>query len=188
MLDRWDASTRLANWAVTELLRAEPERLAGGKIAKLDCYLYGQFGSSELRTEWAGNTGSAAAILRWAEARYRALRFNVQVTHSCSAPTFRWPVPFIVREQDYTIAYNEERQHFTLAVPIGDQRFVLRIRNDRTARLQTNRLREVIAGRAAPGELRLMGYGVSPNDRRNGIAFRRPGGGDSQWVRLYRKL
>lgn len=180
----WGASTRLANWAVTELLRHEPPRAGGGKLEKLSPYLYGLFGQSPLRGEWGGAAQSANAILRWAEAKYRAQRFAVQVTHAATAMTFRWPVPYPVPEQAWGL--RAEREHFVLSVPVGGTRWALRLRNDPTMMRHRERLGQVLDGRAVPGELRLCG---SPADgTRNGVTVRRPGGGETRHVRLMARI
>lgn len=184
VMDAWGASTRLANWTVTELLRSEPGRAHRAKLEKLTAYLYGLFGGSPLRGEWGGATQSANAVMRWAEAKYRDQRFAVQVTNAASAMTFRWPVPLPVPEQSWSL--RTERDHFVLGVPLGGQKWDLRLRNDPTMGRHRERLGQLLDGRAVPGELRLCGNPAG--DDRNGVRFRRPGGGESRHVRLMARI
>lgn len=186
----WDQSMRLANWAITEILKNEPAQLPDqARLPKLSVYLYGAFGESKLRPHWGGAAQSANAVLRLAEQKYRALRGQIQGTHSASAPTFRWPTPFPVPRQAWSAYWvpngANPRGHAVLSIPLlGEQRFELRVRNDRTTPIHLQRLGMVLDGSAIGGELRVVAKPTSPNDRKNGVQFRRPGGGETKWFRL----
>lgn len=178
----WDSATRLANWTVTEILRNEPAQTPGQRLPALETYLYGAFGAAPFRGEWAGAAGSANAVMRFVEQSYKAKRGQIQALHSATAPTYRWPYPYPVPKQAWSARV--EQEHVIVSIPLGGERVELRIRNDPTSRYYLRQMVDIIEGRASGGELKLIGQHVQPNDRRNGIAFRRPGGGESRWVRL----
>ncbi len=178
----WTRCMRLANWTITTLLKHEPPPEKDGKLAPLKVYLYGEFNRSHLRDEWAGMTTSANAIIRTVEMSYHKKRGQIQCLGSASAPTFRWPMPLPVPSQNYKLSI--QQQHIVVTLNLGGERLDLRIRNDRSSWLQQQRVIDIIEGRALPGELRLVARPVGASDRRNGVSFRKPGGGESKWVRL----
>ena len=185
LLTVWDHCIALANWAITECVRNEPPRLPGDPLAKINPELYKAFGNSVLRPFWNNSTTSANSILKMALAKYLEMRFAMYVTHKMSAPTFR-TMPYFVPSQSWSLRLEnpdkEDSRTIVLSVPLNGQRVELQLLNGRKSRYHAKRLAEIIAGNALVGELQIDGVDGSPSLRRNGIRFRRPGGGETRFV------
>ena len=108
----WRLSTDLANWAQLELARRDVVRTpAMTKLPKMPPFnLYKHFGSNyPERSAWNGFTGAASAIFQLV---YRAWvgrwRYAVVWRGDSRAARYRWPYPFIVRRQDYRLAWRDD--------------------------------------------------------------------------------
>jgi hypothetical protein len=101
--EAWKLSTELANWAGRELLRADVSPPHPGKLPAMPkVYLYGLL-TPLLKERWAGQLASANCVLRAVERAYRAKRFEVQARCSAAPAAFRYPYPFRVHNQIWSV-------------------------------------------------------------------------------------
>lgn len=150
----WGMSTHLANWAMSELFLADQltldrtvERL--GPMPNL--YLYGLFSRSyPRRQEWQGAAAAANCIFRSVQKKYAAKRLDIVWRGSSSLPSFRFPYPFPVHNQNWSAVYGKGNVPLvTLSLPGG--RVVLRLRGGAEMRRQLAGFRQIIQG-AKTGE------------------------------------
>lgn len=152
--DAWTEARRLGNWALRQLALAdEAQRVPGErKIPRTPTlYLYGLAAQSYDRwTSWAGSKGAANCILRAAEQRYRAERYEVW-RGMASLPSYRDDLPYPL-DADQWSALIDEAGHLcvTLALPGG--RVGLRLRGGAGFRRQRRAVQQCIDGQAIAGE------------------------------------
>lgn len=107
-------STDLANWAVHHLFRRDvpgvetPDAVKPGpKSEPAKCYLYGA--AVKEFPDWAGRcagvASSAQCVFRAVHKKYLRDRFAVQVRHESSLLTYRYPFPWPVHNQDWTLSF-----------------------------------------------------------------------------------
>lgn len=128
----WKAATRLSNWAVTELAKADVVRTA--EMAKLptppQTYLYP--GARAIAPEI--DSGSVAALLHTVEKRWRAQRFNAIWLGNVSFPNYRYPVPYPIRSSDWTC--EKDVEIIFVNVRLAGRRWKLRLRGGHQFRRQ----------------------------------------------------
>jgi hypothetical protein len=112
-------------------------------------YLY-----PELRTEFPGLSSNAVASLEQAcQRKYRAMRYQIVWTASAALPTYRYPTPYPIPAQAWTIAIEQERPIVSLALPHGDEkRMRVRLKGGPQFRRQTGQIKSIVAGEAVRGE------------------------------------
>lgn len=101
----WTNCRRVANWAIRELAKAEPavDPQAPRLPKAAPIYLYGM---GKPWDRWGLTAATANAVLRFAEQRYRACRFE-QFMGTASIPTIRqMPLPLI--SKDVHVGYGVE--------------------------------------------------------------------------------
>ena len=130
----WAHSTHLANWAVRELLKADPGRSAKNEkpsdMPKVALNLY-KFGFTNKRyPEWrafAGCTTSAAQILRAVEGKYSKVRYAVQWRREQAPCTYRYPMPWPIHNQSWKPYRGQGGERcISVVLPGGRLDFVLR--------------------------------------------------------------
>jgi len=153
----WQLSTKLANWAMSELFLADQLTL-GPAAAKLgpmpSVYLYGLFRRSYPDYGlWQGAMQQAATILRCCEKKYKDMRFDIIARGSCSLPSFRFPYPFPVHNQSWRPFYGADNVPL-VEVALPGAKVVLRLRGGNDMRRQLTLFRQLVEG-AKRGELAL---------------------------------
>src|SRR5262245_27743295 len=103
----WRTTTRASNWMLTEFY-ARAVRRDGGEekippISKV--YLY-----PEARTLFPElPSQSVASLEQTLKAKYRALRYRLLWLNSISLPNVRYPAPFAVPNQGWSVVFEEQR-------------------------------------------------------------------------------
>jgi hypothetical protein len=101
----WRDATRLANWAVCELAKADCVR--SPEMQKLPkppaVYLYP--GAREFVPGL--DPGSVVAILHTVEQRYRRRRYETHWRGSASLANYHYPTPYPVRSRDWSVSEGE---------------------------------------------------------------------------------
>lgn len=188
LLTAWSAATRLSNWAARQLLKNDAEPISTmDRCPKMNpIYLYGMFNEGYAdRAEWDGMAASAQCVLRAVESDYREKRIDAVWRSNRNVDTYRWPQPYPVHNQNWSIARNEHGV-ITVDLPLVGSRWTLRVRNDASISARCRgMLNACFDGSAVLGEAKLYSRTVGPNDDRNGIYLRNPAGGES---RMYRVL
>lgn len=185
----WSAAGRLANWSMTQLLRADEFRRADQtKIGKMPLtYLYGLFGKYPDRKDWDGGASIAQAVMRSVEQDWRTDRYAVLWEASRSPRTYRFPAPLPVPAQNWSCEINEQGiAVVSLGCPGG--RVNVRLVNDRTAGYQRARLKVIAAGEVKIGEACI--YAVPSNSQHwtSGMTIRARRGRDRMPFRVMLKL
>ena len=94
---------------------------------------------------------TVATLERSVAAQYRARRYEVVWTCAASLPTFRYPVPFPLPNQAWTVAF--ENNAPMVSVRLGDKRMKLRLKGSPQFRRQRSAVEQMVAGEAVRGEL-----------------------------------
>ncbi len=188
--EAWWDSTRLANWAVTQLLKAEPGTTASshtlGAMSKV--YLYGLFVKEYADySRWNGATAVARQILHWVEAQYRARRKEVHWLRCASAQTFKFPAPYMMDKNTWSMSWPDDQMPI-FSVPIGGRRWELAARRDKTIHYQFARLRQIASGQAIATTLSLRGQLIHGDNGRGCLSLRAPTSGERREFRIMAKI
>jgi hypothetical protein len=152
----WRQTTQASNWIMTELYARDVRRKPGDeKIPPAPrLYLY-----PEIRQLWPELPPQTVCALEQAVTRkYRARRFEVLWSCASSLPNFRYPTPFPVHNQSWSIVEESERPVVTARVGGANVRF--RLAGGHRFRRQLGAIDKMIAGAAIRGELALFESGT----------------------------
>jgi hypothetical protein len=158
--EMWTATTQASNWMMTELYARDERRNGESKMPPMGrVYLY-----PETRARFPQLPSQTAAGLEKAvKGKYLAIRKQTIWSCTASLPTYRYPTPFPVPGQGWSVAIEEER--LVVSVRIGDKRYSLRLRGGAKGRLaksfshQRRAVEQIICGEAIRGELALYRKG-----------------------------
>jgi hypothetical protein len=193
----WGQSTRLANWAVNELAKADITRSAGDeKLAAMPAInLYQRWQDHYERGAWTGAAQSANAILRSVELKYRKRRLDVIWRSSAVLPRARYPQPYPVHCTAYEPAYQEyegrdghKSRVPVVSVPLAGWRWLVRLRGGNERRRQLANFAQIVRGDAIRGELAIYRVRASTGNHRSSMADRTPGGGAHVSYRIMVKI
>lgn len=161
----WTAATRLANWAVTELAKADIVRTPGmTRLPKApQPYLYPE--ARQIAPEV--DTGSLCAILHAVEGRWRKRRYEVVWLRKASLPSYRYPQPYPIKSDTWHAEYGEQKTPI-VSVRLAGERLRLRLRGGVQFRRQLRAFDALVNGRAVRCEMQLY-------EQRTGAGGHRPG-------------
>jgi len=150
----WIQTTQLSNWILTELYARDVQRSGVEKMPPMKpVYLY-----PEIRARFpALPSQTCAALEKAVTAKYRAKRYEVVWTCASALPTHRYPTPFPVPNQAWSIAM--ERDQPVVTLPVGGERVQLRLRGGTRYRRQLDSVRHIVAGGAEKGQLDIYPQG-----------------------------
>jgi hypothetical protein len=148
----WAQTTACANRIMTECYARDVRRKPGDeKMPPMPrVYLY-----PELRQEFPDLASQTVASLEQAcQRKYRASRYQIVWTAAAALPTYRYPTPYPVPAQGWTISIEQERPVASLALPHGGEakRVQLRLKGGPQFRRQTGQIKSIVAGDAVRGE------------------------------------
>jgi hypothetical protein len=181
----WEQSSSLANWAVTQLAKADVVRGPGDeKLPPMPhVYLY-----PEARRRYPDMPSkSIAALLHAVMHRYGKARLSVIWRAEASLQRFRFPVPFPVHNQGWDARYEGDNVP-VIDVRLTDEQFTLRMRGGQQFRRQLAAFARIVSGEAVPGELSLYRQRVSDAAHRPGVEGGEPGGGARVHYRVMAKM
>ena len=171
--ESFSATTCLANWAIRELAKADVVRTPD--MEKLPprnpVYLYP--GARQVVPQLPSS--SVIAVLHAVEGKYAAERYEVIWLCSRSLPSFRYPVPYPVHNNSWSLE-QDENGSLIVSVPLVGGRVKLRLRGGRQFYRQRVALLKCLQGRAVKGELSLYLKRVASNSHRPGVETRDSGG------------
>src|SRR5882762_8130458 len=148
----WQMTTQMSNWIMTQLYSRDTMRVnSTDKLAPMPrIYLY-----PELRVKWPQMPSQCTASLEQSVSKkYRALRRFVIGSYSKSLPSMRYPTPFPIPAQGWSVFI--DNQCPVVSVRIGDSRMKLRLRGGFRYRRQLGAVKEMISGAAMTGELAIF--------------------------------
>lgn len=154
----WQQATEISNFAVTELAKADIVRSANdAKLPKQSgVYLY-----PAARQRCPDVTPqSVVSLLQSVERRYRKRRYEVVWQAKASLPTYRYPIPYPVHNQAWSLEQREGGR-YVVVVRLNGETWELALRGGHQFRRQRAALDKMISGEARRGELAL--YRVSAN-------------------------
>jgi hypothetical protein len=144
----WAATTRASNWLVTELYSRDIKRGDQPRMPPMpNVYLY-----PEARERFPTLPSRAIASLEQKVKRsYRAKRYETIWTCSASLPTYRYPSPFSIPSQGWTI--HEEDSAPVIKLRIGSQDLRLRLKSGPRYSYQMESIAQILSGEAVRSEL-----------------------------------
>lgn len=150
----WGATTQASNWIMTELYARDVKRGGQKKLPPMKpIYLY-----PEIRERFPGlPSQSCAALEKAVTAKYRAKRYEVIWTCAASLPTHRYPTPFPVPNQGWSVAM--DGNHPLVSLRVGDSRIALRLRGGARFHRQLSAVRRIASGEAEPGQMDIYAQG-----------------------------
>jgi hypothetical protein len=150
MREMWAATTHCTNWMMTQLYSRDVRRDGANKLPPMaPVYLY-----PEARERFPQlPSRSVSALEQMVQAKYRAKRYELIWTCAASLPTYRYPTPFSMPNQAWSVQIENERP--IVRVRIGDRRWSLRLKAGPRFRPQLKAVRGIANGSAEPGSLDL---------------------------------
>lgn len=143
-------STMLANASVLTLMKAEPLVPYGEtKLpARPQVYLY------PLRAQMGltMNSSSAGSLVQAVQKKYNSQRFDLLVRRNISPPVYRYPYPYPVHNNSWSI--EELEGSWVVSLPLDGLRVQLRLKSKDRFR-QIDAMRALLAGKAKKAELAL---------------------------------
>lgn len=148
----WGDTTRLANWLMTEQIKAD--RVRKPEDTKLwpapNPYLY-----PHARLVCPNLSPAAVvAICNLVQRKYNTARLDVIWRGAASLPSFRYPMPYPVPAQAWSASYLHENVP-AISVTLQGERFCLRLRGGHEFRPQLAAFAQLINETAVPCELAL---------------------------------
>lgn len=168
----WSASTRVANYTIRLLAQRDivrtPEMKKLPPMPKMPTAgpkaLYG------LARAFAPeiDSGTAACLTRKIEANYKEYRFDVVWRSARALPSFKYPFPYPVPNQRWSLAVDPGGA-MLLTLPLGGESRVLRLRGGHEFVRQRKMLEQIIAGEAIQGELCVLEQVANGSDHRPSV-------------------
>lgn len=154
----WRMSTELANWAVTELAKADIVR--SGTDEKLGAFpgVYLYPGARQRCPVM--NPQSVTALLRAVEQRYRKRRHEVIWQSSASLPRYKYPAPYPVHNQGWKLR-RVEKGYYEIDTRIKGELWILRLAGGSGYWRQQLQMDSIVTGKAIQGELAFLRRKVS---------------------------
>jgi hypothetical protein len=161
--EQWQLTSQCATWMVREYYARDVARAAQPKLPKMErVYLYPE--ARERFPQLPSNTVSALEQL--VAAKYRKQRYGVVWTLEEQLQTLRYPQPFLVPGQAWSIEIeNTARKDIILSVPLGGERWKLRLRGGGDFRRQRRDIEQIVRGEAVKGELQIYRKRAQGTDR-----------------------
>ena len=157
--EMWAATTNAANWMLTEMFARDVRR--GEEEDKMPpmpkVYLY-----PDARKRFPSlPPKSVSALEQNVGKRYRAKRFDVAWRSASSLPTFRYPTPFSIPNQAWSVELKTEGR-FVCSARIGEKRWEWRLKGGPRYRRQLAAVGKIASGEAVQGEMAIYRNGSGP--------------------------
>ena len=144
----WTETTAASNWMITELYTRDIRRNGQPKMPPMPrVYLY-----PEARIKFPALPANSIASLEQATQKtYRSKRYDIVWAGSASLPSMRYPQPFPVANQAWSLSFNGANQP-VISARIANQRWELRLKGGARYWRQTACLKKITSNAAIPGE------------------------------------
>lgn len=175
----WRTATRLSNWATTACAKADitrtPEMKKLPKMPKPhDKGIYRL--ALNQGVDMGADSQSAASILRLAETRYRAKRYESVWLANTSLANYRYPMPYPCHNASWQAVMGDDGQAM-VNLRLNGRRWLLRLRGGQEFRRQLAAHKQLAEGVAVRGELAILEQrGTKKGDNRPGMKGRDSGG------------
>lgn len=168
----WNQSTAFANWLSTELrikdVHRRPKHKKCPKRRVFNLYDHAKNNYPDWG-DWRGAYGAASAVVRNVELKYKARRFKVIWTNEESLSSFKYPYPFPVRAQDWSIATVNERPVFYCNL-LNETKVELILAGGAPMRRQLAAFKLIESGEAIGCEAAIYRKSSMASDHRNGVS------------------
>jgi hypothetical protein len=146
--EMWAATTQASNWFITELYARDVRRGDELKMPAMPTtYLY-----PEARRRFPNLPPQTLSVLEQKLKRcYTKVRYDVIWRCAASLPTYRYPAPFPVSNQSWSV--QTENNCFILNVRVGNERVRLRLKSGSRYRYQLDLIEKIASGGAVQSEL-----------------------------------
>jgi hypothetical protein len=143
----WRLTTAACNRIMTECYARDVRRGAEAKMPPMPrVYLY-----PDLRKEFpALPSQTVASLEQTCQRKYRAMRYQVVWTAGAALPTYRYPTPFPIPAQGWSVRIEQDRP--VVSLRIGETRRELRLKSGPQFRRQYAQVRLLARGEAVAGE------------------------------------
>lgn len=164
-LPAWRMTTDLSNWAMQEIVRRDVRRTPDMETLPryASCNLYRAWNETcppALRSAWDGAAGSASAVLKAVEDRWKArLRYEVLWRGSASPMTHRSPAAYPVRRQEWRIVPWVDGSRgavHAVSLTLPGSRYLLELDRSPELRRPLRDFAALASGGATPADLRLV--------------------------------
>jgi hypothetical protein len=167
----WSDSTRLGNWALTELAKAESPRDPQAKRMPKLPHLYLYPAARKLVPQMTPI--SVVSLLNSVQRKYYASRIDVLWRGTTSLPIMRYPIPYPIHNQAWEASYLTDTEKVPLlTVRLAGQRFTLRLKGGPQMYRQLTAFDALITGRALAGEAALYRVRINRADPGAGVEDR----------------
>lgn len=178
----WGWSTAVANWATTELAKADTPRTA--TVEKLapspKPYLY-----PGIEAIAPGMDSQAKiAVLNTVTRNYAARRYEVLWRRTASFPAYRYPYPYAVDKDGWAPVKDPETGRPAVRVRLAGTAYVLRLAGGFRNRRKIDGWKRLFSGEAIRREIAIESKPVTRSDHRSGISSKTPGGGTTRQGRV----
>jgi hypothetical protein len=171
----WQQSTGMANWAITELAKADVIRAENDK--KLGPMPYTYLYPGARRRFPAMTPSSVVSLLHAVEGRYRKARLEVIWWASASLPRYKYPVPYPIHVQNWSARWLSEKERVPIIdMRLGESRIALRLAGGPGVYRQRAAFASLVEGDAIGCEASIYRQRGASNDNRIGVTEREPGG------------
>lgn len=184
----WGDSTQLANWMVTECVKAERVRLpADEKMwAAPKLYLYPM-----ARAVCPDITpASVVSITNAVQSKFSKSRFGVIWCGNERLPLYKYPYPYPIPGQAWSARWMSETEHVPIvSLSIQGQKFELRLRGGPDFKRLAAQFGQIVSGEAVKCEMQIYRQQVNPSAHRPGVvSHENNGGGEKATSRVMAKL
>lgn len=136
-------STEAANWAMQLLFSRESLKVPGVAGQRMPKRRYEQLYQARHNSWWAGWSISASAVLRRIEQSWNTIRFRTAWTNDQAVPRVRYPYPYPVHNEAWSLSENENGALMYRA-NLGSGKISVRLKGGAEFRYMTVRARWLI--------------------------------------------
>lgn len=185
LTEAWDLTTRLANWEVTELAKADVLRGPEDSSMPAMPFVY-HYPLARERFPTLPSK-AVATVLQSVQRLYRKARLKTIWHADERLPRYRFPFPYSLNNQSWTARFGAGGSPLIeLRLPGGP--FTLQLRGGPSFRRQTQALARIVSGAAVKGELAVYRQRANDGDNRGSVQDRKPGGGNRIHYRVMVKM
>lgn len=170
----WANSTHLANWALDDLYLNDVRRGPESDVKMPPLAARYQYPAArEVVPEM--DPQSVVQLLHWVRRQYSAQRYNVIWTGEATLRTERYPVPYPIHNQSWSLKMTLDGD-MLVSLRLAGERRVLRLRSGNRYRRQRVMLAQITDGTAKAGTLSIYRKREQGEDHRPEVVERENGG------------
>jgi len=160
----WSEATVASNWIMRELYLRDTHRNSQDKLPKWSPP--GNNFYHEVRAVAPSLTPtSVTSMIQSLSSQWRKVRYEVLWLNRMSLPSFRYPQPYPIHNQNWKLWFNDSGSPiFSAQIGAGeDKRIEMRLKGGYEFRRQLNQIKSIVTGMAIRGEAAIMEVGRYPD-------------------------